>query len=167
MTRPQPSAAGQRGAVLAVTLVLLLLLALTVTAMVRNHSVQTLLLANQQRSIAIERLTERSVEAVVSDADNFMQCQNSTVACAAAMQQLAADIDVALQCRVAYVGKRSGLGCSIGLQSTAPCHADYIWDVSVAALDLRRDSTGDFSRAAVAVRQGVSFFHRSGLPGCD
>jgi len=155
-----------RGAVLAVTLVLLMLLGLTVTAAVRSHSVQTLLQANQQRSLAIERLVERTLEALVSEPNNFMQCQAALIDCGV-MQSTAAEVEVALQCEVAYIGKKTGLGCSINLQSTAPCHADYLWDVSVAALDLRRDNSGDFARAGIAARQGVSFFHRAGLPGCD
>lgn len=154
------------GAVLAVTLVLLMLLALTVAATVRSNSVQSLLLANQQRGAELEQLAGRALEAVVSDADNFMACRTALVGCGE-IDGLAAAAGAALQCTVRYIGKQSGLGCSINLNSTAPCHADYLWDVSVAVLDERRNSSGDFTQAAVGARQGVAFFHRAGLAGCD
>lgn len=154
------------GAVLALTLVLLMLLALTVAATVRSNSVQSLLMANQQRSIELEQLADRALEAVVSDADNFMACRTTVVGCGE-IDRLAAAAGAALQCTVSYVGKQSGLGCSINLNSTAPCHADYLWDVRVAVLDEHRDSGGDFAQSTVGARQGLAFFHRAGLAGCD
>ncbi|MFW2422248.1 MAG: hypothetical protein ACN4EJ_06500 [Porticoccaceae bacterium] len=155
-----------QGAVLAVTLILLLLLALTVTAAVRSHSVQTLLLANQQRSLELQSLVERTVESVISNPGHFLICQQADISCGE-MDAQAETMDAALQCHIRYVGKQSGLGCSINMDSTAPCHASYLWDVQVAVLDRRRDSSNDFSRAGIAARQGISFFHRSGLPGCE
>ena len=155
-----------QGAVLAVTLMLLLLLALTVTAAVRSHSVQTLLMANQQRSLQLQSLVDRTVESVISNPGHFLTCQQADISCGE-MDAQAEEMDAGLQCHIRYVGKQSGLGCSINMDSTAPCHASYLWDVRVAVLDRRRDSSNDFSRAGIAARQGISFFHRSGLPGCE
>jgi hypothetical protein len=166
MTRRGLSGQNCGGAVLAITLVLLLLLALTVAAMVRSNSVQALLDASRQRSAALEQLAEQAVAAVISEPANFMQCQTSEISCGTA-DVAAADAQATVSCSVTYVGERSGLGCSINLDSTAPCHVDYLWDITVDVADLRRVSSGDFSHSVFSARQGVAFFHRGGLPGCD
>lgn len=69
----------QRGAALIVSLLMLLVLTILASSAIRNSNVNLRIVGNQDRADEAESLTNRAIETVLSDIDNFENPSQQTI----------------------------------------------------------------------------------------
>jgi hypothetical protein len=137
----------QRGAVLVVALVMLLVLTTLGVSTISSTNINLKLVQSQQRQQETEQVAENSINYLLSDINYFVN--NSDYLDSNGDFTLSFPTDVSsgmtvvvnsLQCLL----QATPSGCSLVEGSSAPCHPDYYWEANISVTDSTSGASSTF-----------------------
>ena len=137
----------QRGAVLVVALLMLLVLTTLGVATISSTNINLKLVQSQQRHQETEQVAENSINYLLSDINYFVNNSDYLDSNGDFTLSFPADVSSgmtvvvnSLQCLL----QATPSGCSLVEGSSAPCHPDYYWEANISVTDSTSGASSTF-----------------------